>query len=302
MIMENFEKITVSAGSAEVDVYVAGPEGATCVLFLHGGVPGASPYASGAHIWGDCLNEFARERRVAVLDLPSMATGRWSPDMFMAETNAALGLAALDAIGVRSAHVVGHDTGGITGMTLVMDAPERISSISIVASPMNAPTGDTIAGVSLTSPPLPILGDECQRWAFNRLGYSHPALFETIIGQSIEAAKTTYYKAVGDFGGRKIAEMAVANFRKVQYRQWEVARTRGIPVPVQIVWSANDPRSTIEIGRTFFGLIAEKQQATQFHVINRAGAFPFLDQPEMFTSIVSAFLDGVTEEKRHLSK
>src|ERR1700759_2129629 len=38
----------------------------------------------------------------------------------------------LDAVGVRDAHIVGHAIGGIIGLQLALDAPERVRSLTIV--------------------------------------------------------------------------------------------------------------------------------------------------------------------------
>ncbi|MGB7099862.1 MAG: hypothetical protein WBD95_14000 [Xanthobacteraceae bacterium] len=52
-----------------------------------------------------------------------------------------------------------------------------------------------------------------------------------------------------------------------------------VPVPTQIVWASHDPATTREAGFVLFDVISGKQKATQFHVINRAGSFPFREQP-----------------------
>ena len=45
-----------------------------------------------------------------------------------------------------------------------------------------------------------------------------------------------------------------------------------------------------------FKIIAEKQRATQFHLINRAGSFPFREQPAEFAQVVASFQDGIELE------
>jgi 2-hydroxy-6-oxonona-2,4-dienedioate hydrolase len=50
---------------------------------------------------------------------------------------------------------------------------------------------------------------------------------------------------------------------------------------------------TIEHGRVLYDTIARRQTATQFHLINRAGSFPFRETPAAFHLAVGAFHRGL---------
>ena len=76
----------------------------------------------------------------------------------------------------------------------------------------------------------------------------------------------------------------------------EALRTSGLSVPTQLVWSSHDPLAPREGGYVLFKIIAERQRATQFHLINRAGSFPFREQPEEFAQVVASFQDGIELE------
>ena len=39
--------------------------------------------------------------------------------------------------------------------------------------------------------------------------------------------------------------------------------------------------------------VAQKQRVSQFHVINRAGALPFREEPAAFNQVLNAFADGI---------
>jgi hypothetical protein len=69
-------------------------------------------------------------------------------------------------------------------------------------------------------------------------------------------------------------------------------------VPTQIVWASHDPATSREQAYVLFKTISEKQTATQMHVINRSGSFPFREQPEAFHHVISAFQEGVRVEIR----
>jgi 2-hydroxy-6-oxonona-2,4-dienedioate hydrolase len=70
-----------------------------------------------------------------------------------------------------------------------------------------------------------------------------------------------------------------------------------VQVPTQLVWASHDARAPREAGYVLFKIIADKQRATQFHLINRAGTFAFREQPEEFSKVVAAFHDGVDLER-----
>ncbi|MFN0299563.1 MAG: hypothetical protein ACKVQU_04320 [Burkholderiales bacterium] len=44
---------------------------------------------------------------------------------------------------------------------------------------------------------------------------------------------------------------------------------------------------------SLYRLVASRQTATQFHLINRTGALPFREDPAAFHQIVSSFCDGI---------
>ena len=60
-----------------------------------------------------------------------------------------------------------------------------------------------------------------------------------------------------------------------------------------MVWGSHDPLGGLALGLWVFRLLALKQKVAQFHVINRAGAFPFREEPEAFHGVVSAFAESV---------
>jgi pimeloyl-ACP methyl ester carboxylesterase len=88
-------------------------------------------------------------------------------------------------------------------------------------------------------------------------------------------------------------ERFVPSLMKAKSRFYEVCRTDGVPVPCQVVWGSDDPLGSVDQGLWLFRGIAKRQRAAQFHVINRAGALPFREEPESFHQVVSAFADGV---------
>ena len=76
-------------------------------------------------------------------------------------------------------------------------------------------------------------------------------------------------------------------------RFYETCRENGIPVPVQVIWGSDDPLGTIDQALWLYRLVAARQPATQFHLINRTGALPFREDRAVFHQIVASFCDGI---------
>src|SRR6185436_1083377 len=93
---------------------------ARMMVFIHGGVPGVTPYASGPHIWGDQDGE-----KVTV-------TGRTVDAMTESVRKSLKG----------SCHLVGHDLGGLIAFNLAIESPQLVSAVTAVASVAAAPSGD----------------------------------------------------------------------------------------------------------------------------------------------------------------
>jgi pimeloyl-ACP methyl ester carboxylesterase len=95
--------------------------------------------------------------------------------------------------------------------------------------------------------------------------------------------------------GQDVGRLSVGGARSS--RPLRGLRERAFPVPVQLIWARNDPLASAGQGMALFKLLAERPPATQFHVINRSGSFPFREQPEALHAVVSALHDGIAAER-----
>ena len=89
------------------------------------------------------------------------------------------------------------------------------------------------------------------------------------------------------------AEEFVPSLIKAKSRFYEACRGEGIRVPCQVIWGSRDPQSSIDQGLWLFRAVAQKQRVSQFHVINRAGAFPFREEPAAFRQVLTAFAEAL---------
>jgi 2-hydroxy-6-oxonona-2,4-dienedioate hydrolase len=275
-----------------------GKRGAPSAIFLHGGVPGITPFCSGAHLWGDSLQPFLAERDVIVPDLPggggtSLGSGPVTFDSFSRYV-----IELLDALGIKQCDVVGHDLGGLAALWLAMEQPARVRSLSVVASQWSPPRGDGLDNLLLVSPPPPLWGRESQAWALERLSYSHAHIDAGLLDACMGASEGDAHRGAVTAMREHYARSFVPSASKARYRLWEVCRGEGLGVPTQMVWASHDPTVSREAGFVLFDIIARKQTAAHFHVVNRAGNFPFREEPMVFHHVVSSFQAGVLAEGR----
>ena len=139
-------------------------------VFIHGGVPGVTPYASGPHIWGQPGRRESHRHR---------PHGR--RDDREREKSIEGG----------KCHLVGHDLGGLIAFNLAIESPQLVSAVTAVASVAAAPTGDGVPDVTLAYPPKPLWCRESQRWALERVSYSHQHIDDALLDACVKAAASS---------------------------------------------------------------------------------------------------------------
>ena len=142
--MNGLQEQTIVVGGQRTRILRGGKSGASTALFLHGGIPGVTPYCSGAHIWGDALTPFTSNLDVIAPDLPGSGGTVAGAEPLTVDAMGRHVIALLAAASIETADVIGHDLGGLVGIWLALNHPARVRSLSIVASPMSAPTGDSL--------------------------------------------------------------------------------------------------------------------------------------------------------------
>ncbi|MGH7005261.1 MAG: alpha/beta fold hydrolase, partial [Alphaproteobacteria bacterium] len=284
----------VEAGGVKSRVLRGGPAGET-VIFLHGGVPGVTPYCSGAHIWSPSVPLAARARHVVAPNLPGFAEAAAEErDPFRIDGAGRYVLALIQKLGLGACPNVGHDEGGLIALWMALEAPAQVRSVSVVASPTAAPMGDGLEKLVLAHPPPPKWSRAAQAWALERVSYTQHHIDAALLDHCVAASELTPHRralALAEAGAQQKAFGASVVAAKSRF--YAHCRERAFPVPVQIVWGRNDPLASLEHGMVLYKIIAARQTATHFHAINRTGNFPFREEPAGFAAIVSAFHDGL---------
>jgi 2-hydroxy-6-oxonona-2,4-dienedioate hydrolase len=290
--MSAVTRSTLDVAGQRVSVLRGGPAREP-VLFLHGGVPGRTLYCSGAHVWAGYLPLAARERHVIAPDLPGFGDTAAGDEAYRIDGMARLALALIDAVKLGPCHVVGHDEGGLIAIAMALAAPAAVRSVSVVASPTAAPSGDSVENITLANPPLPAWSRIAQAWALERLSHNPSHIDAALLDRCVACAEApAHLQALARAG--EAANAFAASAAKVKGEFYTACRDRAFPVPVQIVWGSKDPLTTVEHGRVLFGVVAARQRATHFHLINRAGSFPFREEPQAFHHVVAAFHEGLS--------
>jgi pimeloyl-ACP methyl ester carboxylesterase len=263
------------------------------IVFVHGGYPGSTPYCSGSHIWGPTLDRFSATRGILVVDLPGHG-GTPAPVALSVDFYAEWMQECLAASQVRSCFVVGHDFGGLIALELASRAPSVVKGISVVSSVAAAPTGDGAENLTLAYPPVPLWTRNSQRWAFEQLSYSHDHIADQLLDTCVLAAQQpSHLKVAAAVREGSFQNEFIPSLMKAKARFYELCRGTGIPVPAQIIWGSHDRLGSLDQAMWLYRLIASRQSAAHFHLINRVGSFPFREDPQSFHQIVDSFCQAV---------
>jgi 2-hydroxy-6-oxonona-2,4-dienedioate hydrolase len=291
-------KNEITVAGRNVSMLRAGAAGGEPVLLVHGGRSGISPIASGSHLWDRAMPYLGAGRPVIAIDLPGAGGSELgAPDVLAVDKLSQHILAVLDALSVDGVHFVGHELGGTIGLWVALSTPKKLHSLSLVASGTSTPAGDSLNDILFDALPAPLWSRASQEWVFERVSYSNGHIDDALLDACVAAGGG---KPHGD--AVKVLQDNAIRARNygigaIKGKVWEALRAGGVPVPTQLVWSSHDPQAPCETGYVLFKLIAEKQRATHFHMINRAGSYPFREQPAEFAQVVAAFHDGVELER-----
>jgi aminoacrylate hydrolase len=115
----------ISIGDAQLS-YESTGEGEPLLL-----VPGLGGQGS---FWAQQVKDFARDFRVIVHDHRGTGASTHSRIRYSVEQMADDVLKLMDALGIESAHFVGHSTGGAIGQVIAQDHPQRLKSLVLSAT------------------------------------------------------------------------------------------------------------------------------------------------------------------------
>ena len=266
----------VDVGGARLYYYAAGTRGAgEPVVFLHG-------FPTSGHLWGDVVAQMPAGHRIVVVDL--LGYGRSDPPGSRALTlraHAARVVELLEALGIASACIVGHDLGGGVAQSLVLDWPDRVSQLALVDSV--AFTGWPTRNVRIARALMPLVRRLPTNWllpivrADLERGYYDP----TRATHSIDK----YQRPFNSDDGRKafLLHLAALDSKETQALGTRLGNVR---VPTAVIWGAYDPYLPVALGRR----LADAIRGATFDVIGDARHFTPEDSPREIAQIIGSLL------------
>ena len=246
------------------------------VILLHGF--GASTYS-----WRNVMPALAAVFRVIAIDLNGFGyTQRPRAfESYTREGQAELVLRVLDALGIRSAHLVGHSYGGGLSLFLASRHPERVRSLVLIDS--SAPTyADDRRSRAASLKPL--LG------LYLRSFVLRPGTVRKALRHSFHDDSLVTPELVHEYYERLRIEGVVEAYHGLT----APARTRSEPVelekiqaPTLVVWGAQDRLISAASGRR----AAARMPDAEFVLMEGVGHVPMEERPDELIRIVLPFLE-----------
>lgn len=282
------EMVTVNAHRVRV---LHSGTGEAAILLLHGGVPGATPYAACADLWRPLVAALAdQDVRIIAPDLPG--AGATVPADASALTVAAQAdlVAELAArLGVRRAAVVTHADADLVGLLLARRPHTPLTSLTLISPTGALPTGDMAENLTLLHPPPPMWSTASQRWALQRLScrpeHATPELLARLAEHAAGAAHATALRWQADFA---TAADVRADRITAANAVYGYARDRGFSVPLTLLAGAADPLVDLDRVAVLLDILSTTRAELDLRILGDCGHFPFREHPQKVADVVRA--------------
>jgi len=258
-----------------VHVVDRGPRsGAEAVVFVHG-------FGASAHSWRRVM-ELLPEYRTIALDLNGFGyTER--PDGIEPYTRRGqveLIRSVMDRLGLDRVHLVGHSYGGALALAFAELYPERVLSLTAVDSAHPDYPENRRRAIAAASPLTTLY---IRAYAL-RKGSVRRALEDSVWDDSIVTPEMVdaYVERLRVEGAPRAYHGVTAPAPKPR----ETIRLEEIPVPVLVVWGAEDALIPIETGRRATDLIP----CHRFVTLPKTGHMPMEERPEELVQAMREFL------------
>lgn len=280
-------------GDVDTRYFEAG-EGETVVLF-YGGNFGSTDGSNCAIAWDRNFDGLAANYHVVAPDkLGQGHTSNPINDDYTINAVVHHAAAFIDTVGLSNVHLVGHSRGGYLVTRLTLEFPELVRSCTIVDSGTLGP-GVGLNEIVHAQPPHEPLSRECQRWTYEKYSYSPDHITDGWLDAVVEVGRLPKtreaVRKMEDEGLKGALFLPELARQKAETLRW--IQDRKMKRPTQVVWGYNDPTAPLRQGIPLYEMIAAGERQAYFHIINRAGHFPFREHPERFNGIVHGFISSL---------
>jgi len=251
-------------GYAEAGAAGVGGAERTPIVFLHG-------VGSDKSVWRPQLEHFASERRAAAFDYPGYGDSDPALEETTRDDYAAAILAAMRALGIERAHVCGLSLGGVVAIAMHAAEPDACASLILADTFAVHPDGQAIYDRSIA--------------ASENMRVLAEARADVLLAQPADP----------DVRSEVIETMAnidPAAFRIGAEAVWladQATRAHDIRVPVLVLCGSDDRITPPALSTTLARMIP----VARFESIEGAGHLTNIERPELFNSLVGAFIRGV---------
>jgi pimeloyl-ACP methyl ester carboxylesterase len=263
-----------------VELGGAGSGTAPPVVLLHG--------ITDSHLaWNSVAPLLARDRRVLVPDLPGCGLSSRPDASYALRWHAHVIACWLEAMGLSEVDIVGHSFGGGVVQMLLLECPQRIRRIVLVASGgLGREVGFWLKLATAFPMAVEHLGQPFMSFGTRRaLGHAH------------ELSSARDVAALSDMNAEKGTARAFSRTARdvIDWRgQRRLFSQRASEVstfpPIAVFWGDRDTLIPIAHGRAFVAAT----EGTRFKVFEGCGHYPFQQQPEAFVAALREFLDDPT--------
>jgi pimeloyl-ACP methyl ester carboxylesterase len=276
-------KRLIVAGDREI-AYVEEGSGEPLVL-LHG-----CPFH--AYEWRDVIPILAERYRVIAPDLLGLGdTPVGLGDDYRLPRDAEMVCDLLDALGLESAHFVGHDHGGATCLLMMRAAPERLRSVALtnVEAYDDWPSAEETPFLHLivraaSTPTLWGLmhSSYFRRWAFSIAVHRREVLTDETLDAIVApliATPARWQRLRRFFAGQLDRDHQAETVRAVE-------AMRRFDAPTLILWGRHDENFGESVARK---LLADIPGAERIEWMEGSGHLPMLEEPAEYAAAVAEF-------------
>ena len=244
-----------------LDYRLHGPEGAHVVVL-------SSSLGTTQELWSRQLPELEQRFRVLTYDHPGHGASELPEDASTVERFADGLLGLLDELRLRRVSLCGVSLGGMVGMALALDAPERVERLVLACTSAHTGPRDRWAERSRivrTEGMQAILDSVVRRWFTPAFEHEEPETvgrFRAMLAATPPEGYARCCQAIGTWDARE--------------------RISAIAVPVLVVAGADDSALPVEHAE----LIASRIPGARLVILERAAHLANVERAEAFTSAV----------------
>ncbi|MEZ5213306.1 MULTISPECIES: alpha/beta fold hydrolase [unclassified Gordonia (in: high G+C Gram-positive bacteria)] len=260
----------------------AGEQHDDVLLLLHGSGPGVTGWRN----FRGNLGFFARTHHVYIVEFPGFGVSD-PVDGHPVLTAGAAVIRFMDGLGIDRAAMVGNSMGGVVGINLAIDHPERVEKLVTIGG----------VGPNLLSPSpsegLRLLQeftdapdrDKLVRWLHSMV-YDRALVTDELIEERWNAATDPAAAATAAMMYGSAAFAMMQRYQATSDRPPYWARMHKVACPTLLTWGNDDRVSPPDMALVPLRLIPD----AQLHVFSRCGHWVMIEAKDAFERTVSAFL------------